>query len=143
MKKISEINKSDEIIKERLLLTKEQGYWECDKCGIRYYAGFNCDPCMAKEYQETVRNPVRFEKMEENLSFYFENGYTIVSDITERQGDIRTVILGWPNAKNTVLFLRSMKIGDSEEFSKIILGKEDVEILSSYFNTKGEGMGYL
>ncbi|MGG3873155.1 hypothetical protein [Brevibacillus laterosporus] len=81
--------------------------------------------------------PVKFEKMEEKLSTCFEDGFTIVSDITARQGNIRTVILGWPNdeAKYTVLFLRSIKIEDSEEFSEIILSKQDVEIMSAYFNS--------
>lgn len=82
--------------------------------------------------------PIKFTKMDEKLSTYFEEGYTIVSDITNRQGDMRTVILGGANdeVKYSVLFLRSIKIGASEVFSDIILSNQDVEIMFAYFNNK-------
>ncbi|MDN9012459.1 hypothetical protein [Brevibacillus laterosporus] len=81
--------------------------------------------------------PIKITKMDEKLSACFEEGFTIISDITVRQGDIRTVILRWPNdkAKYTVLLLKSYKLVDIEEISEIILSKNDVEILSAYFNS--------
>ncbi|CCF16473.1 hypothetical protein BLGI_4442 [Brevibacillus laterosporus GI-9] len=54
MKKISEFNKSVDVVNKRLSLIKEQGYWECDKCGTRYFAGTNCDPCMAAEFRKSL-----------------------------------------------------------------------------------------
>ncbi|AYB41712.1 hypothetical protein D5F52_26525 (plasmid) [Brevibacillus laterosporus] len=80
--------------------------------------------------------PIKFEKMEENLSFYFENGYTILSDIIDKQGDLRTVILRpYGEIKYTVMLLRSFKTGDKEDFSSTIITNQDVEILSAYFNS--------
>lgn len=80
--------------------------------------------------------PIKFAKMEEKLSTYFEGGYRIVSDIISKQGDLRTVILRPPydEIKYTVMLLRSFKTGDKEDFSSTIITNQDVEILSAYFN---------
>jgi ribosomal protein L37AE/L43A len=56
MNKISELHKSKQVIEERKSQIKDNGFWDCDKCGTRYYAGINCDPCMAEEFQKELKD---------------------------------------------------------------------------------------
>ncbi|QDX90983.1 hypothetical protein EEL30_00485 (plasmid) [Brevibacillus laterosporus] len=81
---------------------------------------------------------MKFKKMDEALTLYFEQGYTIFSDIISTQGDMRSVILILPNdkIKSTVLILRSFEMSTvREEFSSMLLSKKDVEMMSAYFNS--------
>lgn len=51
---LREVRKSEKDIKQREQAFKERGYWICDKCGRKYYASFDCRPCMLKELGELL-----------------------------------------------------------------------------------------
>lgn len=46
---IRETRKCKEDITQRENALIQRGYWMCDKCCTKYYAGIDCHPCMLKE----------------------------------------------------------------------------------------------
>lgn len=46
---IRETRKYEEDIKQREKSLMQRGYWMCDKCFTKYYAGMDCHSCMLKE----------------------------------------------------------------------------------------------
>lgn len=53
--KPKELFKSESEIDRRMKLQEEQDFWTCERCGTKYYLGFNCDPCMFDEIKEAVQ----------------------------------------------------------------------------------------
>lgn len=53
---IREICKSEEDIKQREKSLMKRGYWMCDKCLTKYYAGMDCHSCMLKELAWEIYN---------------------------------------------------------------------------------------
>jgi hypothetical protein len=52
---MTEMFKSDHVNEKRKQLIRERGFWICEKCGTKYYAGINCDTCLSEEFIQKLK----------------------------------------------------------------------------------------
>lgn len=58
---VREIHKTEREIDLRKQQKEDQGFWVCEKCGTKYYAGINCDTCLRDEFINEMKKLVKKE----------------------------------------------------------------------------------